>query len=300
MASNINYNNIDQTFPVAGVDNDSQGFRTNFLNIKNNLQYAKSEIEDLQNKVILKSALNGTTLNNNLSGSQLSGAVIYDFREMAIDLGSVSGTITLDHAAAPYYMASTTDVVNVNFVNLPSNGSLGRIRLKIVVNSTSHTLTLPAAVSLGTDSIEGLSGSTISFASTGAYIFEFTTDDQGSSIHIADLTRPRRPTVNSTKWNSLVSNFNRYNYASVTNNFNLNVVNNLLIDSNSSVTTGTVYLPSSPQDGQICIIATNNAVSSVSIRSNIGSLILGSVTSLGANSNVKYQFVSSANKWFKI
>ena len=34
MASNINPNNIDGTYPVAGQDNDSQGFRTNFTNIK--------------------------------------------------------------------------------------------------------------------------------------------------------------------------------------------------------------------------------------------------------------------------
>ena len=30
MASNINPNNIDTTYPVAGQDNDSQGFRDNF------------------------------------------------------------------------------------------------------------------------------------------------------------------------------------------------------------------------------------------------------------------------------
>ena len=57
MASSINPNNISVTFPIAGQDNDSQGFRDNFNNIKTNITYAKSEIEDLQNKVVLKSAL---------------------------------------------------------------------------------------------------------------------------------------------------------------------------------------------------------------------------------------------------
>ena len=52
MASNINANNIDGTYPIAGVDNDSQGFRTNFTNIKNNFTYAKNEITDLQAKAI--------------------------------------------------------------------------------------------------------------------------------------------------------------------------------------------------------------------------------------------------------
>ena len=37
MASNINYVNVDETFPVAGQDNDSQGFRDNFSTIRNGI-----------------------------------------------------------------------------------------------------------------------------------------------------------------------------------------------------------------------------------------------------------------------
>jgi len=48
MASNINYTAIDETFPIAGRDNDSQGFRDNYAVIKNNFEAAKSEIDDLQ------------------------------------------------------------------------------------------------------------------------------------------------------------------------------------------------------------------------------------------------------------
>ena len=55
MTSQVNPNNIDGTYPVAGQDNDSQGFRDNFTNIRNNLVYVKAEVEDLQNKAVLKS-----------------------------------------------------------------------------------------------------------------------------------------------------------------------------------------------------------------------------------------------------
>ena len=51
MASTIDVTNIDADFPVAGVDNDSQGFRDNFANIKTNLETASSEITALQNGV---------------------------------------------------------------------------------------------------------------------------------------------------------------------------------------------------------------------------------------------------------
>lgn len=48
MTSLINPTNIDGTYPIAGQDNDSQGFRDNFTNIKNNLETARLEITALQ------------------------------------------------------------------------------------------------------------------------------------------------------------------------------------------------------------------------------------------------------------
>ena len=48
MASKIVPGNIDATYPRAGQDNSSQGFRDNFNEIKTNFTEAKSEIEDLQ------------------------------------------------------------------------------------------------------------------------------------------------------------------------------------------------------------------------------------------------------------
>jgi len=42
MASSITADNIDANYPVAGQDNNSQGFRDNFNLIKNSLVAAKS------------------------------------------------------------------------------------------------------------------------------------------------------------------------------------------------------------------------------------------------------------------
>lgn len=69
MASQVNPNTIDITYPVAGQDNNSQGFRDNFNNIQSNFQTIKDEIDDLHAKVLVKSALNGTVLNNDLLGN---------------------------------------------------------------------------------------------------------------------------------------------------------------------------------------------------------------------------------------
>lgn len=61
MASLINTTNIDIAYPIAGQDNDSQGFRDNFTNIKSNLDQTKLEIEELQPGVAGDLLTYGTT-----------------------------------------------------------------------------------------------------------------------------------------------------------------------------------------------------------------------------------------------
>ena len=48
MASNIDFESIDETFPISGRSQSSQGFRDNFNTIKLSLSAAKAEIENLQ------------------------------------------------------------------------------------------------------------------------------------------------------------------------------------------------------------------------------------------------------------
>jgi hypothetical protein len=60
MSSNINTNLLDITFPIAGQDNDTQGFRTNWSVIRNNLNTASAEITSLQaNVTTVESKING-------------------------------------------------------------------------------------------------------------------------------------------------------------------------------------------------------------------------------------------------
>lgn len=193
MTSAINPNNIDGAYPVAGQDNDSQGFRDNFTNTKTNFAYAAQEITDLQSKVVLKAALTGTTLNNDMGGSALYNAVLQDIAETRVALGSVSGSQTINYVAGPYYTLTTSGSVTLAFTNFPPAGQLGRLRVRITVASTAHTLTLPAAVSIGTNNIQGINSNVITFGATGTYEFEFETQDGGSSITIIDQNRNLDP-----------------------------------------------------------------------------------------------------------
>lgn len=193
MTSAINPNNIDGAYPVAGQDNNSQGFRDNFTNTKTNFEYAASEITDLQNKAILKAALTGTTLNNDMAGSLLSNAQLQDMSETVVALGSVTGSQVIDYAAGPYYTLTTTGSITISFSNFPTAGTLGRCRVRITVASTAHTLTIPAAVTIGTANTQGYASNVITFNQTGTYEFEFETVDSGATISIFDLNRNRDP-----------------------------------------------------------------------------------------------------------
>lgn len=194
MASNINPNNIDGTYPIAGQDNDSQGFRDNFTNIKTNFTFASAEITDLQSKVVLKAPLTGTTLDNNMGGSVLSNAQLQDMSEIRVALGTPSpGTVTLNYAAGPYYTLTTTGAMSLAFTNFPPAGQAGRMRVQINVASIAHSIILPSAVSVGTVNLQGYASNTITFNRTGIYEYEFETSDGGTTISVFDLNRNRDP-----------------------------------------------------------------------------------------------------------
>lgn len=195
MTSAINPQNIDGAYPVAGQDNDSQGFRDNFTNIKNNFTYAAEEISDLQAKVVLKAALVGTVLNNDMGGSILNNAQLQNMSETRVALGSVAGSQTINYNAGPYYTLTTTGPVSLQFTNFPAAGTVGRCRVRITVANTAHTLTLPAAVSVGTSNIQGINLATnvITFNQTGIFEFEFETSDGGTTVTIIDQNRNLDP-----------------------------------------------------------------------------------------------------------
>ena len=196
MSSNINPNNIDGTYPVAGQDNNSQGFRDNFTNIKTNFGYAENEINDLQSKVVLKAALTGQTLDNDMLGSILSNAQIQDFSATRVALGTLSGSVGINYAAGHYQTVTTSGSISLAFTNWPAAGTQGWVTVRVSIASTAHTVTLPSAVGNGASAksivgVEGISSNIISFAETGTYELVFHTDDGGSTVYFSELTRPR-------------------------------------------------------------------------------------------------------------
>jgi hypothetical protein len=76
MASNINATDIDITYPIAGQDNDTQGFRTNFTVIQENFNIAATEISALQANA--SSYLTTTAVPIGSSASGTPGQIAYN------------------------------------------------------------------------------------------------------------------------------------------------------------------------------------------------------------------------------
>ena len=205
--SSINPNNIDGTYPIAGQDNDSQGFRDNFTNLKNNLTFAKQEIEDLQNNAILKSALTGTSLNNNMNSALLIGPQIKDASEAFYDIGSSTGAVTVNYTNGHFQKITTTGSITLTFSNWPDSNQHGWVKLLISVASTAHTVTWPSAVSQGLNDIQGVNESTreMTVPTATNYLFELETVDNGTTIYISDLLRNRD--VNTQSESAVFSDF---------------------------------------------------------------------------------------------
>jgi hypothetical protein len=199
MTSSINPNLINGLYPIAGQDNDSQGFRDNFTNIKNNFNIARTEVTDLQNKAILKSALTGGTLNNNMGGSILSNVALNTDSHTITDHGTfgdpaIMTTLDIDYYQSTVHLVQTAGAIEFEIINMPL-GKWSSVKLLINVTDTDHYIRFSSTSNNnGWDRVEGIDvvgGQLIYFANTGTYLFEISSQDGGQSKSINDVFRGR-------------------------------------------------------------------------------------------------------------
>jgi hypothetical protein len=294
MTSAINPNNIDGAYPVTGQDNNSQGFRDNFTNIKVNFQDAAAEITDLQNKVLLKAPLTGSnvslSISNDMNGTApIIGALIRNFGANRVAVSATSGAIAINYSSGHYQSITTSGSISLSFTNFPAVGTYGYVKLQINITNTAHTVTLPAAVTLGTAGLQGYNSgtNTISFGATGIYEFAFGTYDSGTTITIFDLNRALTNFTAAdlqvddvTATGNIIAGFGSVGYISATGNVlsGQQVIASGNISGGNVVTAGTVSSIGNVIGGNITtsgIVSSagnvNAAFSNARIRPTIGS-----------------------------
>ena len=189
MTSNINPTTINKNYPVAGQDNDSQGFRDNFNNILTNFTIAATEISALQANTV---TTGGNTINN-LFGATITNAVFNEISERFYDNGQAGAfAVSLDFSIAGVQKITTNAAATIsNIVNWPSSGQYGEMVLIANISDPAHTLTLPTSITSGLSNLQGYQASTssLAFQSAGEYHFKFSTVDGGGNVNIEDLNR---------------------------------------------------------------------------------------------------------------
>jgi len=135
MTSAISYSLIDANYPVAGQDNNSQGFRDNFSYIKNGLQTAAGEITNLQNDTAKTNAVNDFNgyLISNAETNMLYGKV-YNFSGVTTD------TI-VDVRNGEYQSLVVGNNVTVTLREWPASDRYAKIVLEFRSDGNARTVT---------------------------------------------------------------------------------------------------------------------------------------------------------------
>jgi hypothetical protein len=138
MTSAIISATIDADYPVAGQDNDSQGFRDNFSIIKDGLATAGAEITDLQTNTAKLNA------NNNFGGYLIDNAVtnrLYGTVYTTTDAGSINVTL----ANGSYQEITVTGTATLIVGGWPSEDSHASMKLALKSSTaTAYNVTLSA------------------------------------------------------------------------------------------------------------------------------------------------------------
>jgi len=330
--SNINPQNIDGTFPIAGQDNNSQGFRDNFTNTINNFTFAAAELADLQTYAVVTGPLTsvgqtGTPTNNMnytyLTKPQLLGAV-----ETSKNIGNIasSGTIQVDWSQGHYQTVGATGSVGLSFTSTwPTTSLYTKLRLQIKAWGTTTIALDTTARPVNINSIQGVSANVLTL-SDGLYAFEFSTSDAGATLSIVDLWRNYDTatqfdslsvagnilSTGLTVFGNMASTATHvetgYQQVKPTANVAVTVshnVNRVLIHPTGTIVSfgANVTLPNVQVNGTIINISSNVTISGLDVRSGYNGVVavspFGNAT-VTAGSNTRYMYIAADSTWYKI
>lgn len=190
MASSIISTTIDETYPVAGQDNDSQGFRDNFNIIKDNFAFAKDEIETLQSDTAKLNVDNAYDYNTQ---SELN------LKQYTVQLTEANSAINLDYTFnnGQFVKFVAQGDLTLNITDWPAATQYAEIVFALYGNgSAAHTVivssdwTSPGNSQMLTDgnaAFGGASAVAVSTVTTTAKLVKAFTYDSGENVFLQYL-----------------------------------------------------------------------------------------------------------------
>ena len=203
------YYKIDQQFPVAGQDNDSQGFRSNFQNIYNALYNADLDLQTQKTNTVRLNATNDFAFTGTIKR-----AVLLNSGFTAENVAPVNGTI--DFSLGSYHKSAITGNTTFQVTNWPPSGVYGQLRLE-VAPTTSTSMTIDFEAGSGTLVKDG--NDIIPYTSDAAnpIFYDIWSSDNGTTVHVKQFANVTTSTgevvAGVTKITQAVTNNTSTNYA---------------------------------------------------------------------------------------
>ena len=182
----MRYGDIDPDFPVAGQDNESEGFRVNFAAIQDSLEYTNDQLNTLVD-VTLK-----TGINNDVNFGTLENARLLNQYEATFVSGSaVTGSQTISYLSGSYYklVLGNTNPITLTIDDFPvtASGEDGRFaKIRVELTSQNNVARTVVFAPGGTNPIryDGQFPSTVVVSSaTEPVIIEFWSANGGQTIY---------------------------------------------------------------------------------------------------------------------
>lgn len=189
MASNINDTGVNKDYPVAGQDNDSQGFRDNFSIIKDNFVAAKAEIENLQNTTAQGVDYNSETGTNDFLNSNVQGANFVNCTEVYYAGGTVTSSQNVNLSSGFYQSFTVGADITLTLSQWNAEpGKTGRVRLYINNDGVERTITFASNAGAGTIKRSpnwptGDNTLVIGTPNTKSFLVEFVSFDSGATVY---------------------------------------------------------------------------------------------------------------------
>ena len=187
MASNINSDAIDALYPVAGQDNDSQGFRDNFSTIKNSLATAKTEITTLQNDTAKKNA------DNDFNGNKIQEANLISTTEQTYATGELTASQNISFENGHYQIVTVGGDITITLTDWAPTGKLCKLRLEIKSDGTGRTLIinvgsggslkLDKGFLLSDSTVQGQMTNPLTLGALETYMVDFWTHNGGLTVY---------------------------------------------------------------------------------------------------------------------
>jgi len=175
LTSLINFAAINENFPVAGQDNDTQVFRDNFDTIKTNFSAAKTEITDLQDNAAR------TDQDNDFLYNVVGSLTLQDAYLRKKDYGAaiVAGTQDISFKQAMYHVIKLGANTSLSFSEFPTGavdttglGQVGKATLELYGDGTARTITFITSGSTVIKKSPGFPGSVTVTSATNPVIIE--------------------------------------------------------------------------------------------------------------------------------